>query len=99
MEAAAAIEHRRQEPRKQGFCAGISYLLLGTTPKPRKLAWGGEQVQNQAKAGSVRAGIGLDLAPKSGSQKRGGEGGEEKKKEKEGEKEKGKRREERGGGF
>ena len=47
----------------------------------------------------VRGGLGSYLTPKSGSQKRGGEGGEEKKKEKEGEKEKGKRGEKRGGDF
>ena len=46
-----------------------------------------------------RAGIGLYLAPKARSQKRGGGGGEEKKKEKEGEKEKRKRGEKRGGDF
>ena len=46
-----------------------------------------------------RAGLGPYLTPHMGSQKRGGEGGEEKKKEKEGEKEKRKRGEKRGGGF
>ena len=72
---------------------GVELPAQPSQPRASRLRGG------HARARPVRAGIGLDLAPKSGSQKRGGEGGEEKKKEKEGEKEKGKRGEKRGGDF